>query len=153
MTNNAYSRVLFFVCYGPDYFSQFAMIYRRPCSRNMKRFLSTDSRAYSKTLLLPKTPFPQWVDPQKSEKPFRDRTTGSLYKWQVSSLITSGFSALLMAPTGEEYFATSVRATRWPALRERTFAHGYVKNIHSLSRETHFLFVQDMPSTKSSRTS
>ncbi|KLO17641.1 isoleucyl-tRNA synthetase [Schizopora paradoxa] len=62
------------------------MIYRRRCPLNFQRFLSTDSKAYSKTLLLPKTPFPQWIDPQKSEKPFRDRTTTALYDWQEKSV-------------------------------------------------------------------
>ncbi|KAI5121814.1 hypothetical protein M0805_009806 [Coniferiporia weirii] len=44
---------------------------------------ATDSsKVYSKTLLLPKTAFPQWVDPQKSEVPFRRKTSEDLYKWQ-----------------------------------------------------------------------
>ncbi|KAL5514197.1 hypothetical protein ACEPAG_2285 [Sanghuangporus baumii] len=41
-----------------------------------------NSKAYSKTLCLPKTPFPQWCDPQKSELPFRAKTTSDLYKSQ-----------------------------------------------------------------------
>ncbi|KAH7882347.1 tRNA synthetases class I-domain-containing protein [Phlebopus sp. FC_14] len=42
-----------------------------------------DSKAFSKTLLLPKTPFPLWHDPAKSETPFRHRTCDELYRWQM----------------------------------------------------------------------
>ncbi len=139
-----------FVSMAPIILLIFSMIHRRPCSRNMNRLLSTDSKAYSKTLLLPKTYFPQWVDPQKSEKPFRDRTTGSLYKRQVSNE-----SLLVPQPQRCSWCLQEKNTSRplyvlhdGPALRERTFAHGYVKSIHPLSRETHFLFVQDMPSIK-----
>ncbi|KAF9447135.1 isoleucyl-tRNA synthetase [Macrolepiota fuliginosa MF-IS2] len=41
-----------------------------------------DTKAFSKTLLLPKTIFPLWTDPSKSEEPFRKRTTEELYRWQ-----------------------------------------------------------------------
>ncbi|EJD05388.1 isoleucyl-tRNA synthetase [Fomitiporia mediterranea MF3/22] len=41
-----------------------------------------NSKAYAKTLRLPKSAFPQWCDPQKSELPFRSKISGSLYKWQ-----------------------------------------------------------------------
>ncbi|KAJ8083181.1 isoleucine-tRNA ligase [Marasmius tenuissimus] len=44
-----------------------------------------DSKAYSKTLLLPKTEFPLWTDPEKSEKPLRRRTCEELYRWQYSN--------------------------------------------------------------------
>ena len=47
------------------------------------RAAADNSKAYSKTLRLPKTSFPQWCDPQKSELPFREKTTQALYKWQV----------------------------------------------------------------------
>ena len=43
-----------------------------------------DSKAFSETLLLPKTPFPLWTDPSRSEFPFRTRTCEGLYRWQVS---------------------------------------------------------------------
>lgn len=42
-----------------------------------------DSKAFSKTLLLPKTPFPLWADPAKSEELFRRKTCDELYQWQV----------------------------------------------------------------------
>ncbi|EGN92511.1 hypothetical protein SERLA73DRAFT_172840 [Serpula lacrymans var. lacrymans S7.3] len=41
-----------------------------------------DSKAFSKTLLLPKTNFPLWADPSKREVPFRHRTCDELYRWQ-----------------------------------------------------------------------
>ncbi|KAF8639113.1 hypothetical protein AX17_001728 [Amanita inopinata Kibby_2008] len=52
-----------------------------------KRYYATqaktvDSKAFSKTLLLPKTPFPLWSDPSKSETPFQKRTGEELYRWQ-----------------------------------------------------------------------
>jgi len=42
---------------------------------------SVDSKAFSRTLLLPKTSFPLRSDPSKSE--FRKKTSEDLYKWQV----------------------------------------------------------------------
>ncbi|THV04716.1 isoleucyl-tRNA synthetase [Dendrothele bispora CBS 962.96] len=41
-----------------------------------------DSKTFSKTLLLPKTSFPLWSEPSKSEVPFRARTCEDLYRWQ-----------------------------------------------------------------------
>lgn len=40
--------------------------------------------AYSKTLNLPRTPFPLKADAAKREMLFRSRTTKELYDWQVS---------------------------------------------------------------------
>ncbi|KAI6006964.1 tRNA synthetases class I-domain-containing protein [Pisolithus albus] len=42
-----------------------------------------DSKAFSKTLLLPKTSFPLWPDPSKTEVPFRKKTCDDLYRWQA----------------------------------------------------------------------
>ncbi|KAI6045227.1 tRNA synthetases class I-domain-containing protein [Pisolithus marmoratus] len=42
-----------------------------------------NSKAFSKTLLLPKTSFPLWPDPLKTEFPFRKKTCDDLYRWQV----------------------------------------------------------------------
>ncbi|KAG6331358.1 hypothetical protein ID866_7732 [Astraeus odoratus] len=44
-----------------------------------------DSKAFSKTLLLPKTTFPLWPDPSKTEVPFRRKTCDELYQWQVQN--------------------------------------------------------------------
>ncbi|KAL4073583.1 tRNA synthetases class I-domain-containing protein [Scleroderma citrinum] len=44
-----------------------------------------DPKAFSKTLLLPKTSFPLWTDPSKTEVPFRRKTCDELYQWQASS--------------------------------------------------------------------
>ncbi|KAF5383170.1 hypothetical protein D9615_005042 [Tricholomella constricta] len=41
-----------------------------------------DKNTYSNTLLLPKTSFPLWADPSKSEVPFQERTGENLYRWQ-----------------------------------------------------------------------
>ncbi|TDL24631.1 isoleucyl-tRNA synthetase [Rickenella mellea] len=58
-------------------------------SRSARRCLATaaqsDSKSFSKTLLLPKTPFPLWTDPQKSEVPFRLKTSERLYNWQYQN--------------------------------------------------------------------
>lgn len=42
-----------------------------------------DNKSFSKTLRLPKTSFPLWTDPSKSEAPFQERTGEKLYRWQV----------------------------------------------------------------------
>ena len=42
-----------------------------------------DSKAFSKTLLLPKTPFPLWLDPAESEELYKRKTCDDLYQWQV----------------------------------------------------------------------
>lgn len=42
-----------------------------------------DSKAFSKTLLLPKTPFPLSPDPAKLEELFGRKTCDELYQWQV----------------------------------------------------------------------
>jgi isoleucyl-tRNA synthetase len=44
---------------------------------------SADPKAYSKTLLLPKTSFSLWVDSAKSESLFKKKTCEELYRWQV----------------------------------------------------------------------
>ncbi|KAF9459744.1 tRNA synthetases class I-domain-containing protein [Collybia nuda] len=41
-----------------------------------------DNKSFSNTLHLPKTSFPLWTDPSKSEIPFRERTGEDLYRWQ-----------------------------------------------------------------------
>ncbi|KZV68362.1 isoleucyl-tRNA synthetase [Peniophora sp. CONT] len=47
------------------------------------RSASTEAnKAFSKTLLLPRTSFPQWTDPNKTEKALRDKTCDALYRWQ-----------------------------------------------------------------------
>ncbi|ESK91771.1 isoleucyl-trna synthetase [Moniliophthora roreri MCA 2997] len=60
-----------------------------PSIRPWRRYLSTspswysmDNKAFSKTLLLPKTKFPLWSDPSKTEISFRPRTCEELYRWQ-----------------------------------------------------------------------
>ena len=42
-----------------------------------------DGNSFSDTLILPKTSFPLWTDPSKSELPFKTRTCEDLYRWQV----------------------------------------------------------------------
>ncbi|KZT28115.1 isoleucyl-tRNA synthetase [Neolentinus lepideus HHB14362 ss-1] len=43
---------------------------------------TSDNKLFSKTLLLPKTRLPLWSDPSKSEEPFRNKSSGELYRWQ-----------------------------------------------------------------------
>lgn len=40
-------------------------------------------KAFSQTLLLPRTALPLWPNRSRSEEPFRERTTEELYRWQV----------------------------------------------------------------------
>ncbi|KAG0707905.1 tRNA synthetases class I-domain-containing protein [Suillus ampliporus] len=47
---------------------------------------SADSKAYSKTLLLPKTSFPLWVDSPKSESSFKRKTCEELYRSQAQNV-------------------------------------------------------------------
>lgn len=54
-----------------------------------------DSKAFSKTLLLPKTPFPLWADPAKSEELFRRKTCDDLYQWQVGYAYTYAVCLIL----------------------------------------------------------
>jgi len=42
-----------------------------------------DKNSFSDTLILPKTSFPLWTDPSKSEVPFQTKTCEGLYCWQV----------------------------------------------------------------------
>ncbi|KAG2125123.1 hypothetical protein DEU56DRAFT_825882, partial [Suillus clintonianus] len=46
---------------------------------------STDPKAHSKTLLLPKTSFPLWVDSAKSKSLLRSKTCQQLYRWQTQN--------------------------------------------------------------------
>jgi isoleucyl-tRNA synthetase len=48
---------------------------------------SEPSKKYSDTLLLPKTSFSLYGDPEKSEVAFRKKTSDELYRWQVSAHI------------------------------------------------------------------
>ncbi|VDC07472.1 unnamed protein product [Peniophora sp. CBMAI 1063] len=55
--------------------------------RPLPRFASTSTaseakKAFSKTLLLPKTSFPQWTDPNRTERALREKTCDALYRWQ-----------------------------------------------------------------------
>lgn len=45
-----------------------------------------DSKAFAKTLLLPKTAFPLRADAARRERTFRKRTTSDLYDWQVRTI-------------------------------------------------------------------
>ena len=46
---------------------------------------SNQNKLYAKSLLLPRTTFPQWTDPQKTEVQLRKETCDNLYRWQVRS--------------------------------------------------------------------
>jgi hypothetical protein len=46
---------------------------------------SDQSKLYAKSLLLPRTTFPQWTDPLKTEVQLRKKTCDNLYRWQVRS--------------------------------------------------------------------
>ncbi|KAF8067764.1 tRNA synthetases class I-domain-containing protein [Lyophyllum atratum] len=52
------------------------------CTRASSPKKPVDKNSFSNTLLLPKTSFPLWADPAKSEAPFQERTGESLYRWQ-----------------------------------------------------------------------
>ncbi|KAI6099470.1 tRNA synthetases class I-domain-containing protein [Pisolithus croceorrhizus] len=55
----------------------------RCCFSTLSSGRKLDPKAFSKTLLLPKTSFPLWPDPSKTEVPFRKKTCDDLYRWQV----------------------------------------------------------------------
>jgi hypothetical protein len=44
---------------------------------------SADNKAFSNTLLLPKTSFSQWPDLETTEAVLRTKTCDDLYRWQV----------------------------------------------------------------------
>ncbi|EIN08861.1 isoleucyl-tRNA synthetase [Punctularia strigosozonata HHB-11173 SS5] len=55
---------------------------RRLAAATAESSTSNPDKAYSKTLLLPKTSFPLWSEPSKREVPLRKRTCDDLYRWQ-----------------------------------------------------------------------
>ena len=70
-----------------------------------------DPKAFSKTLLLPKTTFPLWADPAKSEELFRTKTCDELYRWQVRYAFTRVLPSVSTRSSfpGAEYQRTMVR--------------------------------------------
>src|SRR6266849_8773981 len=46
---------------------------------------SVQNKLYAKSLLLPRTTFPQWTDPLKTEVSLRKKICDDLYRWQVRS--------------------------------------------------------------------
>jgi hypothetical protein len=44
---------------------------------------SVQNKLYAKSLLLPRTTFPQWTDPLKTEVLLREKICDDLYRWQV----------------------------------------------------------------------
>ena len=78
---------------------------------------STEDKAFSKTLLLPKTSFPLRSDPAKSELPFRKKTTEDLYLWQVRcTTLASPIHVSKLIYIERKYSWTSLRPARWSAV-------------------------------------
>ena len=50
-----------------------------------------DNKAFTKTLLLPKTSFPLRVNPEAAETRFKDLTCDGVYRWQVRPLVPLAF--------------------------------------------------------------
>lgn len=75
------SSLFFFEVQRPMSISRWPTIQRLTTCHNYST--STYSKAYSATLLLPKTEFPLRADPSIREEPFRQRTSEGLYQWQV----------------------------------------------------------------------
>lgn len=96
---------------------------QRQFSVSAARRATQAEKRFSKTLLLPKTSFPQWCDPQKSELPFRSKTSENLYKWQVGSssvyLKFHVFSSLV----GSKCEGAVICAARRAALCQRQSPH------------------------------
>ena len=67
-----------------------------------------DSKAYSKTLLLPKTSFPLWSNPPEVENQYRSLTCDSLYRWQVQEGFWLSGSVVML--TGFRLSGTTRRA-------------------------------------------
>ncbi|KAG2137399.1 tRNA synthetases class I-domain-containing protein [Suillus bovinus] len=64
-------------------------VFKSSKSRHFSQSLknaSTDLKAYSKTLLLPKTSFPLWADSAKSESLYKKKTCEELYRWQAQNV-------------------------------------------------------------------
>ena len=90
---------------------------RRQFSTSVLRRATESEKRFSKTLLLPKTAFPQWCDPQKSELPFRAKTSEKLYKWQVSFTYLYSMSSYSHSIIGIKCARPIIRPARWTALR------------------------------------
>ena len=56
-----------------------------------------NNKAFSKTLLLPKTPFPLWTDPLKTDLAFQSKTCDRLYRWQVGLIFCHAMNARIDA--------------------------------------------------------
>ena len=92
------------------------------------RPFATDPKAYSKTLLLPKTKFPLWSSPKDSELPFRKKTTEDLYAWQVSVVCRVNMGdGVDQGCTGREPSWSTVRPSRWAAVCKREPSYGCVQ--------------------------
>lgn len=79
-----------------------------PCSSWKSLYSSTappkdssdKTKLYANSLLLPRTTFPQWTDPSKTEVLVRKRTCDDLYRWQVRSQCNAFRSMLCTADIG-----------------------------------------------------
>lgn len=90
------------------------------------RSASTDTdarKAYSHTLLLPKTALPlKQRNPAEAEKAHRARTTDELYRLQVGCTLPC--NRVTVDPAVREDRPTDLRASRWTTIRQRQPAHG-----------------------------
>ena len=120
------------------------MLLRRGCSRGTLfsfsqqlqcRPFATDPKAYSKTLLLPKTKFPLWSRPKDSELPFRKKTTEELYAWQVNTVFRLNMGeGVDQGCTDREPSRSTVRPSRWAAVCKREPSYGYVWRLLIVKR-------------------
>lgn len=101
---------------------------------------TTDPKVYSKTLLLPKTSFPLWVDSAKSESLFKRKTCEELYRWQVRFFSqTHQCFSLNATCVGSECAQTTLCSAWRPSLCERPSSHGYARsNIRKLQFQRFF---------------
>ncbi|KAI0264675.1 tRNA synthetases class I-domain-containing protein [Gloeopeniophorella convolvens] len=65
--------------------AQFPLSWSRRClcaSAPSRKEETDQNKSYATTLLLPRTAFPQWTDPSKTEVALRKKTCDDLYRWQ-----------------------------------------------------------------------
>lgn len=101
----------------------------------LTRTMATDNKSFSKTLLLPKTNFPLWVDPANTEKPFQARTTEDLYRWQVTLPAEESMRSTQPISVGKCQ-GSLVRSPRRPSIRQWGPSYGYATCIAEIKTNT-----------------
>jgi hypothetical protein len=86
--------------------------------------VSEPSKKYSDTLLLPKTSFPLYGDPETSEVAFRRKTSDELYRWQVGPPFHVELARSLTFEVVGKCEGSTLCSSRWPTVRQWRYPHG-----------------------------